>query len=67
MRQLEDERDQIVGILSGAPGIRNEVKVEDRPTLRSRLGEINEEIAALVGLEGQNQADAKQGDTSDSS
>lgn len=67
LRQLEDERDQIVGILSGAPGIRNEVKVEDRPTLRSRLGEINEEIATLVGWEGQNKADAEQGDTSDSS
>lgn len=62
LRLLEDERDQIVGVLSGAPGTPSDVKVADRPTLRNRLSEVNEEIAALAGFEEQNESD--QGDTS---
>lgn len=63
LRQLEDERDQIVGVLSGAPGIPRDAKVSDRSTLRNRLSEINDEIAALAGLNEQNKTDADQGDT----
>ena len=57
LRQLEDERDQIVGALSGAPGMPKEVSVSDHQALRSKLGEINQEIAALVGLEDRSETD----------
>ncbi len=60
LHQLEDERDQIVDVLSGAPGAQNEMNVSDRPTLRSRLSEINEEIAALVGSEEPRKTDLAQ-------
>ena len=63
LRQLEDERDQIVGVLSGAPGMRNEAKVSDRSTLRGRLDEINVEISALVGPEEQRKIGADRNDT----
>ena len=53
-----------MGALSGAPGTHSDVKVAERPTLRNRLSEINEEIAALTGLEEQNKIDADQDDTS---
>ena len=54
LRKLEDERDQIAGILSGTPGILNDVKVSDRSTLRSRLVEINEAIVSLVDSDAHN-------------
>ncbi len=63
LRKLEDERDQIVGVLSGAPGSSHEAKVADRPTLRSRLSEINEEIAALSESDDQEKTDAGRSDT----
>lgn len=46
LRSLEDERDQIVSILSGAPGGATAVSV-DRTTLRARLGELDKEMRSL--------------------
>jgi len=47
MRSLEDERDQIIGILSGAPGTGSLVS-GDRAGLRARLEELNREIKAVT-------------------
>ena len=59
-RRLEDERDQIIAILSGTPTVAS-ASVADRVSLRSRLDEINLEITRLAELndprlsEGENQ------------
>jgi hypothetical protein len=46
VRELEDERDQIVAILSGAPGASMPVAQVDRVGLRTRLGELSAELEA---------------------
>lgn len=46
LRSLEDERDQIVGALSGTPGGVAPVP-GDRATLRTRLEELNKEIRSI--------------------
>lgn len=47
LRSLEDERDQIIGVLSGAPGT-GSVVTGDRAGLRARLEELNREIKAVT-------------------
>jgi hypothetical protein len=47
LRQLEDERDQLVATLSGTPGSSIASVTADRSALRARLNELNAEIAAL--------------------
>lgn len=47
VRQLEDERDQIVAWLSGTPGSSTEV-LADRSELRARLKQLNMEIEDLI-------------------
>lgn len=44
VRELEDERDQIVAALSGAPGAATPVATVDRAALRARLGELTAEL-----------------------
>jgi hypothetical protein len=44
LRQLEDERDQLVAALSGTPGSSIASLPTDRAALRARLNEINAEI-----------------------
>jgi hypothetical protein len=44
VRELEDERDQIVAALSGAPGAAMPVATVDRAALRARLGELTAEL-----------------------
>jgi PIN like domain len=44
VRELEDERDQIIAALSGAPGASVPVAISDRSTLRARLGELTSEL-----------------------
>ncbi|OVE86825.1 sulfotransferase family protein [Agrobacterium tumefaciens] len=44
VRELEDERDQIVAALSGAPGAAISVATADRAALRARLGELTAEL-----------------------
>jgi hypothetical protein len=46
LRELEDERDQILGAMSGAPG--GALRLDgDRAAMRARLAELNEEIGAM--------------------
>ena len=52
LRQLEDERDQVVATLSGAPGTPSEKQSMDQSALRSRLNELNEEVKALSSSDG---------------
>lgn len=47
VRELEDERDQIVAILSGAPGTSMPVVPVDRASLRTRLGELSAELGSF--------------------
>ncbi|MDQ1815486.1 PIN-like domain-containing protein [Massilia sp. CCM 9210] len=51
LRALEDERDHIVNILSGAPGSATNISV-DRSTLRVRLDELNKEIRSIGDIAG---------------
>lgn len=44
LRELEDERDQIVAVLSGAPGASVPAAPVDRVALRARLGEVSAEL-----------------------
>lgn len=44
LRVLEDERDQIIAVLSGTPGTAAALS-EDRAALRARLAELNKDIA----------------------
>lgn len=44
IREIEDERDQIVAALSGAPGAAIPVATVDRAALRARLGELTVEL-----------------------
>ncbi len=44
LRELEDERDQIVAVLSGAPGASVPAAPVDRAALRARLGEVSAEL-----------------------
>jgi hypothetical protein len=46
VRELEDERDQIVAVLSGAPGASMPVAPVDRVPLRTPLGELTAELEA---------------------
>lgn len=46
-RELEDERDHIVGLLSGAPGATVPAATADRSVLRARLSELNGELESL--------------------
>ncbi|MBZ9726360.1 hypothetical protein LB554_20670 [Mesorhizobium sp. CO1-1-11] len=46
-RELEDERDHIVGLLSGAPGATMPAATADRSVLRARLSELNGELQSL--------------------
>ncbi|WP_192925626.1 PIN-like domain-containing protein [Sinorhizobium meliloti] len=46
VRELEDEREQIVAALSGAPGAAMPVATVDRAALRARLGELTAELEA---------------------
>jgi hypothetical protein len=48
VREIEDERDQIVGLLSGAPGAAVPVPTVDRAALRARLSELNAELETLT-------------------
>lgn len=43
LRRLEDERDQIIGVLSGAPGT-GSIVTGDRAAMRARLEDLNREI-----------------------
>jgi hypothetical protein len=54
IRQLEDEREQIIGSLSGTPGYPATGATMDRQALRARLNELNSEIDTLseIGPEG---------------
>jgi hypothetical protein len=45
LRQLEDERDQLIAVLSGTPGSSAASVSVDRSALRARLNELNTEIA----------------------
>jgi hypothetical protein len=47
LRELEDERDQVISALSGTP---NRVTAigGDRSTLRARLDELNHKITAMT-------------------
>lgn len=47
LRQLEDERDQLIAALSGTPGSSTASVTADRSALRARLGELNAEIDQL--------------------
>ncbi|HTV55674.1 MAG TPA: PIN-like domain-containing protein [Terriglobia bacterium] len=47
LRQLEDERDQLVAVLSGTPGSSVASGLVDRSALRARLNELNMTIARL--------------------
>jgi hypothetical protein len=47
IRQLEDERDQIIAFLSGTPGTPTFNITSDRTALRARLSEVNTEIDTL--------------------
>lgn len=51
LRVLEDERDQIVSVLSGTPGAFVTVP-GDRATLRARLEELNKEIRSISEVAG---------------
>lgn len=44
VRELEDERDQIVAVLSGAPGASMPIAPVDRSALRTRLNELSAEL-----------------------
>ena len=59
LRQLEDERDQIVAVLSGAPSASPPMASVDRVALRARLGELNTEL----GLFQKNSEEASSGMT----
>jgi hypothetical protein len=48
VREIEDERDRIIALLSGAPGSIDSAQVRDRAALRARLGALNAELA-LIG------------------
>jgi hypothetical protein len=48
VRELEDERDRIVAVLSGAPGTSVSAAVVDRAALRVRLNELNSELRVLA-------------------
>ncbi|MET4359127.1 hypothetical protein ABIC08_009104 [Bradyrhizobium sp. RT9b] len=48
VRELEDERDRIVGLLSGAPGAAVPVATVDRAALRARLSELSAELETLT-------------------
>ena len=48
LRQLEDERDQVIAALSGAPGTLPELNGTDHPTLRRKLAELNKELDELA-------------------
>lgn len=50
VRELEDERDRIVALLSGAPGASMSAATADRATLRARLSELNLELKVLSPL-----------------
>jgi hypothetical protein len=47
VRELEDERDRIVAVLSGAPGMSVPAATVDRAALRVRLNELNSELKEL--------------------
>lgn len=47
LRQLEDERDQLIAALSGTPGSSAASVTADRSALRARLNELNAEIDQL--------------------
>lgn len=47
VREVEDERDQIIALLSGAPGPSVAATTVDRAALRARLSELNLELKAL--------------------
>jgi hypothetical protein len=44
VRELEDERDQIIAVLSGAPGASLPIAPIDRAALRARLGVLSAEL-----------------------
>lgn len=48
VRELEDERDRIVALLSGAPGASVSGASADRVALRARLSELNLELKVLT-------------------
>jgi PIN like domain len=50
VRELEDERDQIVAVLSGAPGTPVSAATVDRAALRARLSELNAELESISAL-----------------
>ncbi|WP_454824480.1 PIN-like domain-containing protein [Paraburkholderia xenovorans] len=47
VREVEDERDQIIALLSGAPGPSVAATTVDRAALRARLSELNLELKVL--------------------
>ncbi|PWI54407.1 sulfotransferase family protein [Rhizobium phaseoli] len=48
-RELEDEKDQIIGLLSGAPGAAVPIATTvDRAALRARLSELNAELELIT-------------------
>lgn len=47
VRRLEDERDQVVALLSGAPSLEGPAPTVDRVSLRARLDQVNREVAEL--------------------
>ena len=49
LRQLEDERDQIITSLSGTPDSKVLGVISDRAELRARLKEVNLSIESLTG------------------
>jgi hypothetical protein len=49
IRRLEDDREQVIASLSGAPGSDTLVVAMDKALLRARLKELNSEIQRLAG------------------
>lgn len=56
LRTLEDERDQIISILSGTPGSASDMS-GDRMTLRVRLDEINKTLSSFSDTSGHRMSD----------
>ena len=56
LRTLEDERDQIISILSGTPGSASDMSA-DRMILRVRLDEINKTLSSLSDTFGHKMSD----------
>lgn len=62
LRSLEDERDQIISVLSGTPGVGTFV-AGDRAAMRARLEELNREIKDATQPRGSDHPNSERSDT----